>query len=155
MLGGRLGPGTHPRATAALSPSAALPAESGEGAWDGLVHCWAETAQKSRTRKRPEVCINILSAWHQLKILADWEETPSSRELFGICQNSTSKYIVPCMPLVKWLRWLNLYFNSFLCIGVLWPELFLPWSPCHLGCVAGVAHVSLGSPGKPAAPLCE
>lgn len=44
------------------------------------------------------------------------------------------------MPLVKWLlRWLNL--NSFLCIGVSCPELFLPWSLCHWRCVAVVACV--------------
>lgn len=54
-------------------------------------------------------------------------------------KNSISKYIVPHMLLVEWvLKWLNLCFNSFLCRGVSHPELFPPWSPCSLGCVAHV-----------------
>lgn len=77
-------------------------------------------------------CVSVISTI-QLKISVIWEEKLKSRELLGVYENSTSKYIVPCMPLVKWLlRGLNLCFSFFFGTGVLCPALFPLWSPCIL-----------------------
>lgn len=60
VLGERLG--AHPVALQLRAPHCSVHKSLGHGL--GMVHSWVETAQKSRTGKRPEVCINILSACH-------------------------------------------------------------------------------------------
>lgn len=90
-----------------------------------------------------EVCICTWSVWHlhdSAKNFGSFGRKAKFQRTLAYVKNSTSQYIAFQMPLVKWLlRWLNL--NSFLCIGVSCPELFLPWSLCHWGCVAVVACV--------------